>query len=158
MGRVVIRTEILAPIERCFDLARDVEVHCRTSAFTSERVLPPGRTSGLLELGESVIFEGRHFGLRLRLTAQIVQLDRPSRFVDEVVDGAFDFLRHSHEFSTLAAGTEMVDTLDWRAPFGVLGKVADALFLERHLAWYVTKKQQELKAIAEGEGTAGRKP
>jgi ligand-binding SRPBCC domain-containing protein len=145
-----VKTEIRAPIDRCFDLARDVGAHCRTSAFTSERAVPPGRTAGLLELSETVTFEGRHFGLRLRLTARIVELERPVRFVDEQVAGAFRFLRHVHEFKSCDGRTEMTDTLDWAAPFGPLGRIADRLFLQRHMTWFVATKQKT-KALAEGE-------
>jgi ligand-binding SRPBCC domain-containing protein len=150
VGHVVVKTLIRAPIERCFDLARDVGVHCQTAAFTSERVLPPGRTAGLLELGEQVIFEGRHFGLRWRLTARITEMERPFRFVDETVEGVFKSMRHVHEFTARDGVTEMSDTLDWRAPVGLLGRVVDALLLERHLTWFVRTKQQALRVLAEG--------
>jgi ligand-binding SRPBCC domain-containing protein len=146
---MIVRTDIRAPIERCFDLARDVDVHRRTSAFTSERVVAPGRTSGLLELGDTVTFEGRHFGFRLRLTARIVEMNRPLRFVDEAVSSAFDSLRHVHEFRPSDGATEMIDTIEWRAPFGTLGIIVDTLMLRRHMLWFVTTKQQALKAIAE---------
>ena len=77
MGRIVVKTHVRASAARCFDLARDVGVHCRTSAFTDERVVRPGRTAGRLELGDTVTFEGRHFGVRWRLTASIVEMERP---------------------------------------------------------------------------------
>jgi ligand-binding SRPBCC domain-containing protein len=149
VGRIVVKTDIGASITRCFDLARDVDVHCRTSAFTFERVLPPGRTTGLLELNDTITFEGRHFGLRWRLTARIVEMDRPNRFVDESVKGAFRFLRHVHEFREQNGRTQMIDTLEWQAPLGPLGRLADWLLLERHMSWYVNTKQQAMKSLAE---------
>ena len=66
MTRIVIETRIQAPIELCFDLARDVSAHAESAAFTSERVLEPGRTQGLLEIGDIVAFEGRHVGMTQR--------------------------------------------------------------------------------------------
>jgi ligand-binding SRPBCC domain-containing protein len=98
MGQIAIWTDIRAPIERCFDLARDVEVHCATSSFTHERVMPPGRTAGLLELNDTVTFEGRHFGVRLKMTARIVEMKRPFHFIDELIDGPFVWFRHDHRF------------------------------------------------------------
>ena len=148
MGRVVVTT-IRAPIVRCFDLARDVDAHRTTAAFTSERVVSPGRTSGLLEQGDTVTFEGRHFGLRLRLTARIVEMQRPFRFVDETVKSAFRSLRHVHEFQHHDGTTEMTDTLEWTAPYGVLGSLIDKLWLENHMRWFLRTKQQALKTLAE---------
>jgi hypothetical protein len=150
MGRVVLETSIRAPIERCFDLARSVDVHCRTSAFTSERAVAPGRTTGLLEAGDLVTFEGRHFGLRLRFTARVVEMQRPVRFVDEAVRSAFRSFRHVHEFSALEANvTRMRDVLEWTPGFGVVGRVVDRVALERHLRSYLETNRRGLKALAE---------
>jgi ligand-binding SRPBCC domain-containing protein len=146
---VTIETLIHAPPEFCFDLARDVSTHAESAAFSGERVVEPGRTSGLLELGDLVTFEGRHFGIRQRFTARIVELERPRRFVDEMVRGAFKRLRHVHEFQPSDGSTVMRDILEWEAPFGFLGRLADSLFLRRHMVWFVQSKQYNLKGIAE---------
>src|SRR4030095_5638893 len=111
MSTIIIETRIRAPIELCFDLARDVNAHAESAAFSAERVVEPGRTRGLLELGDLVAFEGRHFGIRQRFVARITVLDRPRRFVDEMVEGAFKRLRHIHEFESNDGMTLMADTL-----------------------------------------------
>jgi ligand-binding SRPBCC domain-containing protein len=149
MATIVIETRIQAPIELCFDLARDVGAHAESAAFSSERVVEPGRTEGLLELGDLVTLEGRHFGITQRFVARITALDRPARFVDEMVEGAFKRLRHVHEFEFKDGTTVMRDTLKWEAPFGVIGRLADLLFLRRHMRRFVSTKQRALKHIAE---------
>jgi ligand-binding SRPBCC domain-containing protein len=149
MGAITIETRIRAPVELCFDLARDVTAHTESAAFSSERAVEPGRTEGLLEFGDLVAFEGRHFGITQRFVARITVLDRPHRFVDEMVEGAFRWLRHVHEFESCNGLTIMRDILEWKAPFGFLGTLADLLFLERHMRWFVTTKQNSLKRIAE---------
>ena len=148
MTSVVVETRIAAPIELCFDLARDVDAHVSTSASTGERAVG-GKTSGLLDLGDVVTFEAVHFGLRHLLTSKIVELVRPRRFVDEMVSGAFASLRHVHEFAVDGSSVVMRDTLTWRSPLGVLGVLADRLFVERHMRAFIQKKQSELKAHAE---------
>ena len=149
MGGITIETRIRAPIELCFDLARDVTAHAESAAFSSERVVAPGRTQGLLELGDLVAFESRHFGMTQRFVAKITALDRPNRFVDEMVDGAFRWLRHVHEFESKDGLTIMRDRLEWQAPLGLIGNLADLLFLSRHMRWFVATKQRALKQIAE---------
>ena len=148
MTSIVVETRIAAPIELCFDLARNVDAHVSTSASTGERAVG-GKTSGLLDLGDAVTFEAVHFGIRQRLTSKIVELVRPRRFVDELVSGAFASLRHVHEFAVDGSSVVMRDTLTWRSPLGVLGVMADRLFVERHLRAFIEKKQAELKAHAE---------
>ena len=149
MTRLVIETKISAPIELCFDLARDVNAHRQSAAFSSERVIPPGRTEGLLELGDLIAFEGRHFGVRQRFVARITALDRPHRFDDEMVQGSFKWLRHYHEFSFNNGITTMRDTLEWEPPLGIIGRLADIFFIHRHMRWFVSMKQNGLKRLAE---------
>jgi ligand-binding SRPBCC domain-containing protein len=152
MTRIVIETWIAAPPERVFDLARDVGAHAESSSFTHERIVPPGRTSGLLEAGDLITFEGVHFGLRQRITAKILEMDPPRIFVDELVRSAFKRLRHVHEFEPSNGGTLMRDTLEWTSPFGLLGRIADRVAVIRHMTWFVTTKQNALKRIAEVAG------
>lgn len=39
MPTLMLETEIAVPIERCFDLARDVEIHLATAVHTQERIV-----------------------------------------------------------------------------------------------------------------------
>jgi ligand-binding SRPBCC domain-containing protein len=148
MTTIVLETRIAAPIEVCLDLARDVDAHVKTSSSTGERVVG-GKTSGLLDLNDVVTFEAVHFGIRQRLTSRIVEFDRPRRFVDEMVKGAFSSLRHVHEFVVDGNAVVMCDTLTWRSPLGPLGVIADKLFVESHMRGFMVQKQLELKAYAE---------
>jgi ligand-binding SRPBCC domain-containing protein len=148
MSTITVETKIHAPVDLCFDLARDVAVHCATAAQTQERVVA-GKTSGLLELGDQITFEAVHFGVRQRLCSKIVEYDRPHRFTDQMVSGAFKSLRHVHEFETLGDSTLMRDILEWESPLGVLGVVADKLAVERHMRNFLIERNQELKKLAE---------
>lgn len=149
MAEIIISTYIEAPQEICFDLARDVGAHVESASFSNERLVPPGKLTGMLDVGDLVCFEGRHFGVRQKFCAKITVVDRPHVFIDEMVEGAFSWLRHVHEFSPRGTGTLMVDRLTWKAPLGLLGSIADRLFLKRHMAWFVRTKQMHLKRIAE---------
>jgi hypothetical protein len=150
MGAITVETLIRAPRAVCFDLARDVGAHVESASFSRERAVPPGRTSGLLELGDLVTFEGVHFGMRQRFTAKIVELDPPRRFVDELVKSTFESLRHVHEFEERDGATLMRDTLTWIPPLGILGTLADRIAVERHMRNFVATKQAALKRLAEG--------
>jgi hypothetical protein len=146
---IVLETTIRATPQRCFDLARDVSVHCATVAFTQERALPPGVTDGPLKLGDLVIFEARHLGVRQQLHARIVRFEPPHLFADEMIRGAFRSLYHLHEFLPDGDGTLMRDTITWRSPLGLLGRLADVLVLRRHLTRFLARKNAAFKALAE---------
>ncbi|MEM1180955.1 MAG: SRPBCC family protein [Acidobacteriota bacterium] len=157
MPKLTLDTYIRAPQRRCFDLARDVGVHCQTAVSTEERVLPPGVTEGRLELGDTVIFEARHLGVRQRLEARITRMDAPRSFTDEMVRGVFKSLIHVHLFLPTDGGraTTMRDELAWVSPLGPLGRIADALLVTRHLRNFLRTRALGLKAIAEASQPAG---
>ncbi len=103
-----------------------------------------------MSLGDLVIFEARHLGIRQQLQARIVRMEPPHLFADEMIRGAFKSLYHLHEFLPDGSGTLMRDTLRWEAPLGLLGSLADVLFLRHHLRRFLARKNAALKALAEG--------
>jgi ligand-binding SRPBCC domain-containing protein len=157
MAVIRLETVIAAPVERCFDLARDLDFHLRSLAHTGERAVA-GRTSGLFELGESVTWEARHFGVRQRLTTKITAMDRPRYFRDEMTAGAFAAFVHDHCFEQrVGAGpsvTVMTDELVFRSPCGLLGRVVDALVMGRYLRRLLEGRNWELKREAEASAPA----
>lgn len=65
-------TVIGAPIERCFDLARSVEVHLAGNVHCRESsVAQGGITSGLVELGQQVTWRAKHFAVWHQLTSEV---------------------------------------------------------------------------------------
>lgn len=148
MPKIVEETLIRAPRETCFDAARDIGLHCQTSASTRQRAVA-GVTHGKINLGESVTFEAVHLGVRQRLSSRIVAFDSPKMFADEMTRGAFKALRHTHEFFEGNGATRMRDTLVWISPLGILGVRADKWFLERHLRRFLRTRNAALKAHLE---------
>jgi ligand-binding SRPBCC domain-containing protein len=143
-----IETYIKAPPERCFDLARDPDVHARSVAQTGERIV--SRTGrGLLTLGDEITFEAVHVGIRQRLTARITRFEPPHLFEDRMVRGAFRSFSHLHAFQRTDAGTVMTDTFEYRSPFGPLGILADRFFLTAYLRRLLTGRATFLKHLAE---------
>lgn len=150
MARFEIALLITAPIERCFDLARDVDAHIATTLGTEERVVA-GRMSGLFELNDEVTWEAVHFGVRQRLTSRITKFDRPHHFRDSMVRGAFKRFDHDHYFKETRGGTHCRDVFDYDAPLGPLGWVAERGFLTRYMQNFLAVRLRMLKDMAERE-------
>lgn len=148
MPKFVIETQINASPETCFDLMRDVRLHTETTEHTNEKAVA-GVTEGMIGLGQTVTFEGTHFGMRQRLTVKVTAFERPTLFVDEMIEGRFKSFKHIHEFTPQDGGTLMRDTLEWTSPFGFIGRIVDTLLLEKHLRDLVSKRNEKLKKIAE---------
>lgn len=120
MATITLETRINAPIETCFNLARNIDVHLLSTVQTREKAVA-GRTNGLIEFGETVTWEAVHFGIKQRLTVKITQLEFPNLFVDEMVSGAFKTMKHIHHFAPTEQGTLMTDEFSYTTPLGVLG-------------------------------------
>jgi ligand-binding SRPBCC domain-containing protein len=145
---VRVTTEIRAPAERVFDLARDVELHTVSMKRYGE-VAVAGRTSGLLELGEDVTWRARHFGVAMRLTARIVEFEQPRRFRDSMIRGPFARLDHEHRFHVRNEGTLMEDIFEFASPLGPVGRLVDRFILARYLERLLRARAVAIKAAAE---------
>ena len=144
-----LTTDIDAPIERVFDLARDLDLHARSMAHTGERAIA-GRTSGLVEPGDTVTWRARHFGIWWTLQSRITAVEPPTRFEDVQERGPFAWFRHEHRFEPLASGgTRMRDHWVHRSPFGPLGWLADRLVIGRHMRRQLETRNAALKREAE---------
>jgi ligand-binding SRPBCC domain-containing protein len=148
MPAIEVVTEILAPIEVCFDLARSIDLHTSSMAGTKERAVG-GVTSGLIGLGQEVTWEARHFLVRQRLTSRITLFDRPRHFRDSQVRGAFRRFDHDHFFHEDDGLTVMRDVFDYQSPMGLLGRFADTLFLARYMRRLIERRGLAIKAAAE---------
>ncbi len=148
MAKFRIETVIAAPVDVCFDLARDIDFHIRSLCDTGERAVA-GRTSGLIGLGESVTWEARHLGVRQQFTAKVTAFDCPTYFRDVMTRGAFRSFAHDHRFEAHGGGTVMVDEVEFRSPFGPLGWVVDAVFMTGYLRRLLEGRCQAIKREAE---------
>jgi len=157
MARFRIETRIAAPIELCFDLARDIDFHTGSLESTGERAVA-GRTTGLIGLGESVTWEARHLGVRQQLTAEVTVFDRPTYFRDVMTAGAFRSFAHDHRFEVCDGNTIMIDDVEFQSPFGPLGKMVDFLFMTGYLRRLLEARSIVLKQEAEGRAQKENAP
>ncbi len=146
------RTLIRAPVERCFDMARSVEVHLAGNVHWGEQAVAAGGVaSGLLEMGERVTWRAKHFGVWHELTSEITAFDRPVYFQDRMVHGIFRCMRHDHYFRDLGNGcTEMRDVFCFAAPVPVLGRLMEAAVLRRYMRALLRERNIAIRSAAEG--------
>lgn len=149
MTRFTAVTAIAAPPPRVFDISLRVEVHTASMGDSGERAIG-GVTSGRLKLGDHVSWEARHFGMRWRMTSLIAACEAPDYFIDEQVDGPFRRWHHTHRFEPDGhGGTLMRDIVQFAAPFGPLGRLAELVVLNRYLARLIRIRNDYVKAAAE---------
>lgn len=150
MPTIKLITPIKAPIKVCFDLSRSIDLHQISTEHTGERAIA-GRTSGLIVLGETVTWRAKHFGIWQELTSKITEMEPYSFFADEMVSGAFKSFRHEHRFKEENGITIMHDVFAYQSPFGMVGRLADALFLKQYMRRLLITRNTVIKEFAEGD-------
>jgi ligand-binding SRPBCC domain-containing protein len=148
MPKIELSTLINAPIERSFDLSRSIDLHMESTKATSEQAIT-GRTSGLIGLGETVTWRAKHFGIWQNLTSKITRFEYPNYFTDEMMTGAFKSFKHDHVFSSVDGQTIMKDVFEYESPLGLLGKLANFLFLTSYMRKLLLIRNRVIKEAAE---------
>ena len=150
MAKIILETKINAPIERVFDLARSIDLHKASTTGTNEEAIA-GRTSGLIELNDTITWRAKHFGVYQNLTVKVTQLDAPTMFHDIMLKGAFKAMAHTHSFKQEENFTIMKDVFEFKSPLGILGTIGEIIFLKKYMEKFLLNKNKELKRVAECE-------
>ena len=148
MTTIQLTTHYFAPIEKVFDINRNIDIHQQSASKTNEIAIA-GITSGLINKNETVTWKGKHFGVYLTHQSLISELIFPTYFVDEQLKGQFKNFKHQHFFEQKENYVEVTDILNYETPYGIFGKLFDKLFLKKHLTDFIMKRNAVLKNLAE---------
>jgi ligand-binding SRPBCC domain-containing protein len=148
MTIIKLITKIKADKKTVFDLSRNIDAH-RTSMTASKEKAIAGRTSGLINLNETVTWQGRHFGLLLKHQSKITEMSLHDSFTDEMLEGCFKSFKHTHLFKEENGVTLMIDCLQYETPFGILGAIPDGLFLKNYMTNLIRERNCFIKTAAE---------
>lgn len=149
MPTIRLKTTLNAPQERVFNLSRSLDLHIASAAKTKEKVISAKQT-GLLDLNEEVTWRAKHLGVYQNLTSKITQFNFPHSFTDEMQKGAFKSFSHQHLFEKISEEkTQLIDVFEYKSPLGILGKLADKLFLKSYMKHFLLERNQVIKTTAE---------
>ncbi len=69
----------------------------------------------------------------LRWTTEITHCEEKKYFVDEQRFGPYSFWHHLHKFELKDQGVEMTDLVHFGLPFGPVGDIVNAIYVENRL-------------------------
>jgi ligand-binding SRPBCC domain-containing protein len=148
MTKIELSTMIHAPIERCFDLARNIDLHQDSMTHTGEKAIA-GCITGWIGLNDTVTWRAKHLGIWQTLTSKITAFDYPNSFTDEMVKGAFKSMRHEHIFYSINSQTLMKDIFVFESPFGIFGEWFNSIYLANYMENLICTRNKVIKAAAE---------
>jgi ligand-binding SRPBCC domain-containing protein len=87
---------------------------------------------------------------------EITQVQDAVYFIDEQRFGPYSLWHHQHHFREIPGGVEMTDIVHYKAPFGWLGTLANALFIRKQLdRIFGYRRQQVEKLFGKWQPSAG---
>jgi ligand-binding SRPBCC domain-containing protein len=111
------------------------------SPHNLEAITPPWLGFRVLHATDAEVRQGTRIAYRLRLhgipmrwESRITEYVENERFADEQLAGPYRHWYHRHLFRRVPGGVAIEDVVDYRLPFGVLGRAAHALLVRRELS------------------------
>jgi ligand-binding SRPBCC domain-containing protein len=105
-----------------------------SDARNLEELTPPWLRFRVLTPGVIQVHQGTEIRYRLSLhgipvywTTEILRWEPTSLFVDVQRKGPYRLWHHTHRFAAVDGGTLMTDTVRYRLPFGILGRLINTL-------------------------------
>jgi ligand-binding SRPBCC domain-containing protein len=150
MPTIHLTTFVAAPVERVFDLSRNISLHKISMQKSGEEAIA-GITSGLIKMGETVTWKAKHFFKTRFFTSKITEMIPYEKFTDKMIKGDFLFYEHEHFFKPTENGTIIIDVINFETPYGYLGKQLNKFYLVKYLEKMIVEKNKAIKQYAEGE-------
>lgn len=85
-------------------------------------------------------------GIPMYWMTEITQVKDKEYFIDEQRFGPYSLWHHQHHFKTIPGGVEMTDIIHYKNPLGIIGRIANELFVKKKLdkifAYRFTKAEE----------------
>jgi ligand-binding SRPBCC domain-containing protein len=78
---------------------------------------------------------------------EITHVKEKSHFVDEQRFGPYAFWHHEHNFKAIEGGVKIEDILHYAAPLGLLGKIAEILYVDNKVKQIFEYRYHKLKEL-----------
>lgn len=150
MSSIHLTTFIKAPVERVFDLCRNTTVYKKALEGRKESLVA-GTTGILVNAGDTITLSAKHLGKTRMITARVIEMNIPEKFVEEQIKGDLKSFRHEHHFKSVENGTLVIDLVEMEEPRDAIGSVLGKLFMKKYFETLLNKRNALVKLYAESE-------
>lgn len=147
MPSIHLTTFIEAPQERVFDLSRSINLHRISLSHTNEKAVD-GQMNGLVQEGDTVVWEADHLFKKRKFEDSIIALQFPHYYSGEMRKGDFKNFIHHHHFKPAENGTIMIDRVEFESPFGWPGKLLDRFYLKNYVEQLLRCRNEIIREYA----------
>lgn len=129
MRRLEFSQELPVPVEQAWEFFSD--------PANLSRITPPGMGFIVTSKVPARIYPGLIityrvsplWGIPVKWVTEITHVNEPFYFVDEQRSGPYAIWHHEHHFQETETGVRMTDRLFYKVPFGLAGRLADAMLV-----------------------------
>jgi len=86
-------------------------------------------------------------GFRVYWMTEITHVVQGHYFVDEQRRGPYRLWHHQHHFREMEGAVEMTDIVHYQLPLGILGALANRLFVGRQLEHIFTYRKEKIEEV-----------
>lgn len=86
-------------------------------------------------------------GIKLDWMTEITHVKDETYFIDEQRFGPYQFWHHQHHFKAIDGGTEMSDILTYGLPMGILGRMANHIYVANKLQQIFEYRKEKVNAL-----------
>jgi ligand-binding SRPBCC domain-containing protein len=87
------------------------------------------------------------FNLPLTWVTEITHVNEPYYFVDEQRFGPYKFWHHKHFINEVNGGVELIDIVHYGLHFGLLGNIANSLFVKKKIVEIFVYREKKINEI-----------
>ncbi len=98
--------------------------------------------------GQIIIYTIRPFcNIPLEWITEITHVKHHEYFIDEQRFGPYSFWHHTHCFTEIENGIEMTDTIYYKLPFGIFGRLLNSLKVEQDIKKIFSYRKTTLESL-----------
>lgn len=87
------------------------------------------------------------FGIPLTWVTEITHIKEKAYFIDEQRIGPYKFWHHEHRLKERAGGVELIDTLHYTMPFGMMGRIVHELSVKQKITEVFRYRYEALEKL-----------
>ena len=87
------------------------------------------------------------WNIPMKWVTEITQVDPMHYFIDNQKAGPYTFWHHQHFFREIKAGVEMIDIVNFKAPFGIIGQWAEKVMVTKKVAEIFEYRKAKLEQL-----------
>lgn len=86
-------------------------------------------------------------GVKMNWTTEITHVREGAYFIDEQRFGPYALWHHQHHFAEKDGGVAMTDILHYKVPYGIIGTLADAIFVDKRVEEIFSYREIAIRKI-----------